>query len=269
LRWPALALCACSLAGAAFLTACGGDDDGPATSTPRATAPASNGAPASSASTQAGGTAAPTAAGTAGPTPTVDRTSPLLQMPVSRYSVTLEDMGRQFIANLPGTHEVTMGDYAKPPLFASASQGEAMLKEWKYLGGYEAKFDPEGRTEAVLNGGFYLTVESHLFADRDGAHKAYEFFVSKLQSSRSKPAKSGSRAEESSAWALVEGKVGTSSVNAAFYRFMFRRGNLVVIVQTWGAEPFMKIVYAEALSALIDDKALDKFPAPVPTPRGR
>ena len=41
---------------------------------------------------------------------------------------------------------------------------------------------------------------------------------------------------------------------------------MVAVVQTWGAQPFMRVDTVRGLAAILDDKALGRKDAPEPTP---
>ena len=135
------------------------------------------------------------------------------------------------------------------------------------LGGYETGYTPEGREKAVLQGGFYSKFETHLFGDADGAKKAFDRFASYLKGTQGNQAVSAlSVGNQSVAYQRIEGKVPNSSVNAVFHYLLFRRGNLVSVVFTYGAEGFMKIDSAHELAVMVDQKALGKSNAVEPTP---
>jgi len=188
-------------------------------------------------------------------------------MPVSRFAVAQSDLGSAFIVDIPATLQLTAADYAKAKVFASAQEGQTLLKQWGYQGGYETGYTPEGREKAVLQGGFYSKFETHLFEDQDGAKKAFDRFASYLK------ATSGNQVQTAEpvgnqyvAFQRIEGKVPSSSVNAVFHQYLFRRGNLVSAVLTYGADGFMKIDTAREMAYMVDQKALGKATAVEPTP---
>jgi hypothetical protein len=110
-------------------------------------------------------------------------------------------------------------------------------------------------------------VEIHLFKDEPGAKKAFEYFENRLkngaQSVNSTPV-----GNQSSAWKTVSGKVRSSQVDAAYHRIVFRRGNMVAVVLTYGADPFMKVDRVRALAQMVDEKALGQKATVEPTPTG-
>ena len=73
-------------------------------------------------------------------------------------------------------------------------------------------------------------------------------------------------ANDSSSWQRVYGKVNNTSVNAVYHQYIFRRGNLVTILLTYGAEGFMKVDTACQLATIADAKAVGQKPAVEPTP---
>jgi len=232
------------------LAACGGDD-GNAT-----TASASN------------------STTTAETKPAADTTTePKLAAPASRYAPNLDDMGANasgnaaFLTDIQATFVLDADNYSKTKSFAGAADGKKLLTQWGYLGGYETGFIPEGRQTAVLNGAYYGVVEVHLFETADGAKKAYEHFVNTLKEAKqAQPVTATTVGNQSSTWTLTQGKVANSQVNMVHHRIVFRRGNLVAVVLTSGAEGFMKAEVVGALAAIIDQKALGTKPAVEPPP---
>jgi hypothetical protein len=236
-----LTLCACAIVSPA-LAACGGD---------------------SGKGTVAG---VNTAAATSVCQPIKSDAAPTLAQPAGKYSVSIDDLGVSFITDIPGTFVLTLDSYSKVTIFDSPEAGKKLLADWGYLGGYETGYTPEGREVAVLNGAYRIHVESHLFKDGGGAKKAYDYFESRLSTAGSQKVSSASMANDSSAWQRVYGKVNNTSVNAVYHQYMFRRGNLVTILLTYGAEGFMKIDTACQLATIADAKALGQKSAVEPTP---
>jgi hypothetical protein len=192
--------------------------------------------------------------------------SPNLSLPVARFALNLDDVPKGYLTDRSGTFVLDAKTYGATAAFESPAKGEEMLSLWGYLGGYETGFEPEQRLIGVLNGQFYVAVEVHLFRDDDGAEKAFTYFDAKLQKSQSQRVSSNPVGNQSSAWKLTAGKVPNSSIEAAYHRVVFRRGNLVVVVQTYGSESFMKIDTVLGLAATVDEKALGKKSAVEPTP---
>ncbi len=246
-RWLSLAVALCCVP--ALTIACGGDGNSTVNS--------------------AGAIASKTAAGTtpaaaATPNPSV---SPKLSLPASRYTVLQADVGPAFLTDIPHTFVLDIDSYAATATFATKQEGQKLLKDWGYAGGYETTLIPEGRQGAVLLGGFYLTIESHLFSNEDGAKKAFTYFEQKLKmAGKATVTTIEPVGNQSSGWTLVDGKVtGSTTVDASYHRIVFRRGNLVAVVLTYGAAAFMTIDDAEAFAVLIDQKILGTVDAIEPT----
>jgi hypothetical protein len=201
--------------------------------------------------------------------------APTLTQPVSRFAISLEDLvpkttggdtGGGYLTDIQSTFKLDIRSYAGTRSFDSAAEGESLLTKWNYTGGYETGFEPETRLQGVLNGAYYINVEVHLFQGEDGSRALYKHFEDRLSKSGSKKVTAPPVGNESSAWKLVTGKVNDSSIDAAYHRIVFRRGNLVAVVQTWGSDPLMTVDTVRQLSALVDDKAMGKSPAIEPTP---
>ncbi|MBI5949007.1 MAG: hypothetical protein HY875_12785 [Chloroflexi bacterium] len=239
-----------SLLPALLLVACGGG--GGAASTP-----------------PAGTSATPQATATA-VLPRDTKAEPALDGPASKYGILQDDLGANFLIDFKGTFVLDAKSYGATKTFPAGTNGEALLTEWGYAGGFEASFEPEGRQTAMLNGGFYLAVESHLFKTADGASKAFKYFNGRLATVKSNQAVTTvSVGNEYAAWLTVGDKIAGSQVTAVYHRFIFRRGNLVTVVLTSGAEPFMRVDIARAVAVLIDEKATGEKPALAPTPTAK
>ena len=227
-----------------FSIACGGDDKSPKT--------VSDSTPPTSTANQSVDTT----------------TSPIVKAPASKYAVSQDDLeAGAYITDLAGTYFVTPDMYAGAKTFTSPQEGQSLLKQWGYVGGYETGYEPEGRLTAVLNGSYYITEEVHLFAAEDGAKQAYDHFEKKLkQGGVAQNVPAGPVGNSSTAWQSVQGRVGTSSVASVLHTVLFRRGNLLVVILTRGAQPFMKIDAARGLALIADQKALGLKEAIEPTP---
>lgn len=221
-----------------------------------------------------GGDAAaqPTSApGSPGTTRTVapnSTASPKLDGPANKYSIlNPDDVGSGWITDIRGTFILTVDNYPKPPAFPSVEEGKRLMQEWGYKGGFETSIDPELREQAWLNGGFKVIMESHLFADESGARKAYEYFVAALAKT---PGVSvvglDPIGNDSKGFKAITGKVRGSGQDQATHEVVFRRGNMVAIVATYGSDAFMKIDSARHFASIIDGKALGEIAAPTPTP---
>lgn len=236
----ALALAACALAALIpFAAACGDGEAG---------SPATPGAPAAVETTNPG-------------------VSPRLDPPASKYVVRVEDLGTSWITDIPSTLVVDAATYAQTRVFSSPAEGEKLLGEWGYLGGYQTGYSPEGRDTAVLNGAYYIRTECHLFRDAEGAGRAYSYFTTWTAAQPGmQPVSMARVGNQSTAYVMTLGTIARSSVNAVYHQVLFQRGNLVCIVLTKGAEPFMKVDPARELALISDRKALGQLDAPEPTP---
>ena len=250
-RWLPLAFCACALSALGFAAvSCGGSSG----------AKTISGTPGTTATASGSGTAANT-------TPDDPKAAPILKAPASLYSINLDDLGTAFFTDISQTYVLTLDSYAAAQgAFSSATEGKKDLTDWGYLGGYETAYIPEGRETAVLQGQYYITIESHLFKSEAGAKQAYDYFNAKLKSSVSTLVSGPQVGNESAVWKLVSGTIPTSTTPAAYHRLIFRRGNLVSIVLTFGADPFMTTQPVHDLAVIVDQKALGKKAVVEPTP---
>lgn len=247
----ALGLVACLLLVPA-LVACGDDDDADASSPEPTTA----------------------ADGTATPTTTVAEnpgTSPVLDEPASQYAITVEDLverqGFVWITSLNSVFVLTMDNYPGTRTFQSENEGRSLLESWGWKGGYETGYSPEGYDTAVLNGGYYVQQECHIFENEQGAKDAYQWMVARAQRVPGQdPVTMDPLGNESAAFVANFGTIGNSPVVATYHQVIFRRGNIVSIVVTKGSQGFMMIDIARALSSITDGKALGQIPAVEPTP---
>ena len=248
--------CAAITALAAF--ACGGDggDDDVRGETVRPTNPAGG---------ETVGPTNPTGEETVRPT---NPAALVLLEPVSRFALALDDLPVGFFTDRASTFVLDSALYGGTSIFESTERGQQMLESWGYVGGYETAFEPEQRMTAVLNGGYYVAVEVHLFANPEGADEAFEYFESRLILASDKLS-SPMVGNQSSAWKLTSGKVPGSNSDAVYHRVVFERGNLVAVVQTYGADTLMTIDTALDLAEIVDLKALGEIPAVEPTPLGQ
>lgn len=198
--------------------------------------------------------------------------SPKLEQPAARYAPALNEMPSGYTVLPPETYVLSAlaAVSLNQALFDSQQDGEDTLDRWHYVDGYRATYQPAGQLADVVRGAYYATVDTYLFADESGARSAYARFVdsySKVQASERLPGVKG-LANESSAWKYRSDEtVGTSDIVEVYHRFLFRRGNLVVAVQTTGGDPFMTIDRARNIAVVVDERALGTRTATVPTPR--
>lgn len=244
-HWLVFALCCVS----AVAVACGGDGDDTT---------------ADSAAT----IAARTVAAGGEPGVVVDTTtSPVLGAPVSRYTVLHEEVGPAFRNLVAATFDLDLERYSDAGTFRSKAEGRQLLSEWGYIGGFEESLVADGGQSDVLNGGFDFTVESHLFNDEEGAMNAFIYFEQIVKANKKTTVTTiDPVGNQSSAWTLIDGKFPNTSIDVAYHRVIFRRGNLVVIVKTEGAASFMTIDDAYALAMVVDKKALGEIESVTPTP---
>jgi hypothetical protein len=213
-----------------------------------------------------GGPAAPEA--TVSPFPNDNSRSPLLEMPASRFSISQDDLGPGYITDIEFTWNLDGDSYGRTKTFPSPEEGWRLLNEWGYLGGYETSYSPEGYARAVLEGAYNVAVETHLFSTEEGAKAAYQYFKDRLSESISRPVSAFELGNESSAWLAVDTSQGIagSSVAAELHRYLLRRGNLLAMVVTYGAEPFMDVAPVYRLAHIVDAKAIGELEAVEPTP---
>lgn len=188
--------------------------------------------------------------------------------PVSRYAILVQDVGIDlFLTDTINTYDISIGQYALTQAFDTQHEGRQYLKDWGYAAGFETALLPEGRTDAILNGSYIIYVETHVFLDTAGAHTAFEYFVNRIANNGvSKVLPSDPVGNESFLSTALDGTVGGTSVALAKHQVIFRRGNLIAIVQTAGSDGLMKPGTVQGLARLMDAKALGNVAAPTPTP---
>ena len=249
------ALALLSMGGAA----CGGDDD--------------------AANVRARGGESPTArASVVIPTPAVtpstggsaDTRQPILQGPSAKYPPSEGDLKNIFRASVPDTYAVNLEIFETIGPFASPGEARESIRLWGFAEGWVVTFEPEGLLSSVVSrGAYYPTVETLLFTTPEGAEKAYlqyEKFYKTTQDSQ--PQTTKPLGNQSSAFRIQKGKVGATQLDAVYHSFLYRRGNMVVIVRTFGGVPFMTVDAARELAVIIDARALGERSAPLPTPAG-
>jgi hypothetical protein len=243
-----LALSGCAFI--ALLAACGGDSGGTA-------------AAASPSQSAAGNTAA---AGNGTTVPgTSSGSSSLLSGPAGKYSLLHEDVGKGYLTDIKGTYVETVDNYSGSQLFGSKAEGQQLLTKWGYQGGYETALTPEGGDTAVLQGGYVIRMEIQLFKDAAGAQEFYKYALQKVNA-QAQPVKTDTVGDESSTNVLVAGKIGKSTVDYTIHQTVFRRANMVAVMLTIGAQPFMKADTVVGLAKMVDEKTQGKRQAIDPTP---
>lgn len=138
--------------------ACGGDDESEPTAGP-------SGVPAQTPDV------VPSTGGTAG------GPSPLLFGPASRFTASEEDL--EFYYRADSSSALVTNDelYGRFGPFKNREEGQDLAATWGYEEGYMVGFDPAGLLSAVVQGNYYITVESHLFSTVEGAEQAYQQYV--------------------------------------------------------------------------------------------
>lgn len=268
-----------SVIASAVAVACGGGDDAPVT-------PSAGARPVTATSTAAPPTSTgPTATARPGAAPTIDpnRTiaantgqtvvrnggpEPRLSIPSSRFLAAEEEIPIVVVASRPDTFPVNVELFAALGPFPTAAEGAVLAAEWKYVEGYATTFEPDGLLAGVLLGRYFVLIEAHLFETADGAKAAFARYVEAYNAApRSEEQAAPGTGNESAAWRIYAGKVGTSTTDAVYHRVVFRRGNLLSVVQTIGAAPVMTVAQVAAIAAIVDQRAMGGRPASTPTPR--
>jgi hypothetical protein len=190
----------------------------------------------------------------------------LLAAPASQFSLNQDDLGKGFITDIPNTKSIDADFFASSSIFDNKPDGNSKLSTWGYIGGFRSAYVPEGRTSTLLNGGYAASVDSHLFTTEDGARQAYAYIADRLKKGGAQSVNAPTVGAESIAWTLTAGTFPNSTVNRVVHTLILRQGNLIAIVQTQGAEGFMKVDTVVALAQIVDEKALGKRPIVLPTP---
>lgn len=192
---------------------------------------------------------------------------PQLAAPAVRFLPLVEELRPRTIVHRPETFSLTPLSWATNGLFTSTEAGEAKAEQLGFIDGYQTAFRPDGQLASVLQGEWFTTIEVAIFGDASKAQQAYALYEQRYrEAAGSEQQVTKGLGNQSSAWRLVEGTIPNSDMVAVYHRFVFRRGNMVASVQTFGGEPFMTIDQARDTAVLIDEKALGNRPAPTPTP---
>ena len=191
---------------------------------------------------------------------------PRISAPAARYVIQAGDVPNGFKTLGNSTFNISSLGFATNGTFKTSAEGEQAATDWGYADGYQSSFEPQGQLADVVKGAYYIKVESYIFNDSAGAAKAITAMETVY---RAKPGSTQETAKglgnQSSAWKLINGTVGTSELVQVYHRFIFRRGNLVTVVQTTGADVFVNIDKARDLAVIVDRKALGEIAAPTPT----
>jgi hypothetical protein len=189
----------------------------------------------------------------------------------SRFAPLLTELPGVNQVNVPDTFAMNLSSFAASYLFVNNSQGETLAKQWQILDAFQVAYQPRGLAADALQGRYFVTVETYLFNQVDGAKSAYAHMANLYKSNTgSVVEKAKGLGNESSGYSLTQGTIAASDMVAIYHRFLFRRGNVVTVVQTLGGTPFMTIDQARDIAVIIDDKILGKRqaiePTPIPTP---
>lgn len=185
----------------------------------------------------------------------------------SAFSIIEDDLSTAWTTDEDHTFVRGPGDYQAFGFFDTPEEAQAALAEWEYQGGYVTGFNPVGLTAAVLRGDFYIDLELHLFKTIEQAGQAFDHFVQYRGSVEGAEEISlPPVGNEHRAFLLVSGTVPGSELEAAYHLYIFRRGNLVVVAQTRGAEPYMTGDAVASLARIVDEKVLGTRTSPSPTP---
>ena len=194
------------------------------------------------------------------------------KMPASRFSPAREELPGVYSVNVPETFTQNISTFASSYLFSSNQQGQDLGTKWRIIDGFKALYDPDGLAAGVAQGKYYISIEVYLFEVTSGAVDAYDY-MDKLFSGRAGTDRQDAKGlgNKSAGYKIIQGTVGTSDIPQAYHRFMFRRGNVVAVVQTTGGAPTMTIDKARDIAVIIDDRILGKRdatePTPIPTPK--
>ena len=198
-----------------------------------------------------------------------DSRQPIVQGPSAKYAPSEEDLKGFYRASVPDTFSVNNEIFATIGPFLTPGEANESIKLWGFFEGWVVALQPEGLLSSVVKGAYYITSESFLFTTTEGAEKAYltfEKFYKDTKGSEVQTTKA--LANQSSAFRLQKGKVGNTTIDAVYHSLIFRRGNLIAVVRTYGGAPFMTIDAAREVAVIMDARALGERATPLPTPGG-
>ena len=193
----------------------------------------------------------------------------LAKAPASRFAPAKTDLPVGYTVDVPDTFTQNISTFASGYLFTSSDQGNQLANQWQIVDGFQVYYNPDGLEAGLLEGRYYISAEIYLFNSVAGATSAYTYMDARLASG-SEVIKTTGLGNESDAVKRVSGTVGTTNVVKAYYRYIFRRGNVVAIVQVAGSDPQITVDRARDIAVIIDDRILGKrdnsIPTPIPTP---
>ncbi len=192
--------------------------------------------------------------------------------PASKYSPSRSELPGSYTVNVPSTFTDNISTFSSSYLFTSAQQGHDLAVEWGILDGFKAAYDPDGLEAGVLLGRYYINVETYYFEQTSGAHAAFQYmdkFYAGVTGSEKQVAKG--LGNESAGYKMIQGTVSASDEPKAYYRFIFRRGNVIGVTQVTGADKYISIDNARNVAVIMDDRMLGTRqatePTPIPTPK--
>jgi|GEM_PF-4788641 len=198
---------------------------------------------------------------------TVGGPDAITQLSPAEASLNIDELPPGYEVDQSSTFAMNLTTFASSYWFRNNREGEEKAREWGIINGFQVYYQPKGLFADVLRGIPYITIETYQFEDQAGARKAYAHLHNVLKNTpTSEPVEARPLANESAAYRIIQGTVGTSEQVAVYHRYIFRRGNTVVAVQTWGGDSYMNIDPARNIAAAIDDKLLGTRPAVEPTP---
>lgn len=197
-----------------------------------------------------------------------DDRSPQLDGPASRYIPDVVAMHSFLRPNTTETYEINRDLVAYLGPFSNATTADEFLRTHGFDSGYRSDFRPEGQLAGVAGGGqHYLTIEAFLFTTAAGAEGMLERYETAYDATvDSERVEAESVGNQSSAWQMLRGTVGQSDVVAAYHRFVFQRGNMVAVIQTFGAADEVSIDVAREVAEAIDARAMGDTAATEATP---
>jgi hypothetical protein len=196
---------------------------------------------------------------------------PQLSGPASKFAASAAEIGGGIQGVPPDSFEVTSQMYTDPQVgpFGTTEEGVAKVAEWDYREGYIGSFDPDGLVAGLVQGRYFVRIETHLFGTSQGAAAAFAHYNELYASIDGlAPEDVTPLANQTAGWTSLGEKIGSTDLDEVYHRVIFRRGNLLAIVQTVGADTFMTIDPARNIAAIVDERALGSRAAPTPTPSG-
>jgi hypothetical protein len=195
-------------------------------------------------------------------------TAPSLGGPASRYVPATEELPTFLEVFPPETYNVTRDLFTYLGPFTNRNEADEFARAQGYQSGYRAQFSPNGLLAGVVSQGqYYLTVETYLFSTPEGARAVYDRYHNHYrQVPGSEEQDTGRLGNRSSGWEYIEGTIGETETVAVYHRFVYQRGNMIGVVQTYGADEHMSIDVARSVATLIDRRATGQVPAVEPTP---